>query len=139
METKPAKSNDLYQLSSSLQRHKKQRFWQIMAPILLGGLVTLAAAVLMVLALTGTVGGISLSQYADTSLVWLILPVLVLGVFFGTLVLGMFGRVYRIYRVDRGGAHHEACPAVDVLGSHFSYAPLLILVQIGEFTGSAAN
>ena len=88
------------QQSPSLQRHKKQRFWQILAPILLGGMITLAAGtVLMVLALTGGVSGINLSQVADTSLIWLILPVVVLGVVFGLIVFGMIYAAARLLNV----------------------------------------
>ena len=99
METKLVKPNDILKQSPSLQRHKKQRFWQILAPILLGGMITLAAAVLMVLALTGGVSGINLSQVADTSLIWLILPVVVLGVVFGLIVFGMIYAAARLLNV----------------------------------------
>ena len=99
METKPEKSYDIYQQSPSLRQHKKQRFWQILAPILLGGLITLAAAVMMVLALTGTVTGLSLSQYADTSMIWLILPVMMFGIVFGVLLLGLVYGVARLLNV----------------------------------------
>ena len=92
-------SNDISQISSSFRRHQRQRFWQILTPIILGGLITLAAAVLMVLSLTGTVSGINLSQTADTSLVWLILPVLIIGVFFGSLLLSMIYLIARLLNV----------------------------------------
>ena len=99
METKMENSNDISQISSSFRRHQRQRFWQILTPIILGGLITLAAAVLMVLSLTGTVSGINLSQTADTSLVWLILPVLIIGVFFGSLLLSMIYLIARLLNV----------------------------------------
>ena len=59
----------------------------------------MAAAALMVLALTGTVTGLSLSQYADTSLIWLILPVMMFGVLFGLLLLGLIYGVARLLGV----------------------------------------
>lgn len=99
METKPVKPNDIIKLSPSLQRHKKQRFWQILAPVLLGSMITLAAAVLMILALTGDVSGINLSQVADTSLIWLILPVVIFGVVFGMIILGMIYTAARLLNV----------------------------------------
>jgi len=99
METKPNQTKGIYNLSTSLQRHKRQRFWQILAPIILGGLATLAAAVLMVLTLTGTVSGVNLSQTADTSLIWLILPVMVFGVFFTMLLLGLVYGLARLLNI----------------------------------------
>jgi hypothetical protein len=89
MQTKMMESNNISRQSSSFRRHQKQRFWQILAPIILCGLITLAAAVLMVLTLTGTVSGGNLSQAADTSLIWLIVPVMVFGIFFTVLLLGL--------------------------------------------------
>ncbi|MFW5713968.1 MAG: hypothetical protein ACOCYU_04785 [Brevefilum sp.] len=99
MNTKSLKTNDVFRQSSSYRRHQKQRFWQIFAPIILGGLITLAAAVLMVLALTGSVAGINLSQIADTSLIWLILPVMMFGILFAFLILGMVYLVARVLNI----------------------------------------
>jgi hypothetical protein len=93
METKTKNPNDIYQLSVSFRRHQRQRFWQILAPVILGGLITLAAAMMMVLTLTETVTGVNLSQTADTSLIWLILPVMAFGILFAGL---LFGLVYGV-------------------------------------------
>lgn len=92
-------SNDISQQSPSFRRHQKQRFWQILAPIILGGLITLAAAVLMVLTLTGTVSGINLSRIADTSLIWLIVPGMVFGIFFTVLLLGLVYLIARLLNI----------------------------------------
>ena len=89
METKFQNSHDPSRQSSSFRRHQKQRFWQILAPIILGGLATLAVALLMVLTLTGTVSGGNLSKIAATSTIWLILPLLFFGVLLAVLLLGM--------------------------------------------------
>ncbi len=89
METKPEKYNDMYRQSASFRRHQKQRFWQILTPIILGGLIILAAAVLMVLTLTGAATGVNLSQYAAASTIWLVLPVMVFGIFMTVLLLGL--------------------------------------------------
>lgn len=99
METKIKQTNDLRQLSPSYRRHQRQRFWQILTPILLGGLITLAAAVIMVLNLTGTISGVNLSQTADTSLIWLILPVMVFGILLAALLFGLIYGVARLLNV----------------------------------------
>lgn len=99
METKSNHENNIYKLSASLRRHQKQRFWQILAPILLGGTATLAAAVLMVLTLTGAASGVNLSQTADISLIWLILPVMVFGVFITGLLLGLTYGLARLLNI----------------------------------------
>lgn len=99
METKSVKSNDIFRQSPSYRRHQQQRFWQILTPIILGGLIILAAAVLMVLTLTGTVSGISLSQYADTSMIWLIMPVMVFGILITILLLGLIYLVARVLNI----------------------------------------
>ena len=91
--------NDIPLISPSFRRHQQQRFWQILTPIILGGLFTLAAAVLMVLSLTGTVSGINLSQTADTSLIWLILPVMVFGIFFTLLLFGLIYGMVRLLNI----------------------------------------
>lgn len=82
--------------SESYHRHQRQRFWQILLPVLLGALAILAAAVLLVLTITGAQTGINLSQYADASSVWVIVMVISLG-FVITLVL--FILVYLLARL----------------------------------------
>ena len=99
METKMMESNNVSRQSPSFRRHQKQRFWQILAPIILGGLITLAAATLMVLTLTGSVSGVNLSQTADTSLIWLIVPIMVFGIFLTVLLLGLVYLIARILNV----------------------------------------
>jgi hypothetical protein len=55
------------------QRHRKEVFWQITLPILISGLILLAFSIL---AITMTASETSL--WADISLIWLIVPVMVL-------------------------------------------------------------
>ncbi len=75
--------------SPSYQRHQQQAFWQILIPILFVGLLVLAAGVVMVLSISGTDIGIDVSQLADTSLIWMILPVLFFAVLIVILLLGL--------------------------------------------------
>lgn len=78
---------------SSLLRHRQQKTWQILTPLFLGVLLILAIAVLVILTTAGTIEGGSVSQWADTSIIWIISPVMMF-VFIGALVL--FGLVYLI-------------------------------------------
>lgn len=79
----------------SYQRHKKQRFWQILAPIGAGVLLVAAVMVLIILTATGGDPGAQVSGWADTSLIWLILPVLLVAV--GVALL-LFALVYLLAR-----------------------------------------
>jgi len=75
--------------SESYQRHKKQRFWQILAPVGLGVLLMLAIAAMVVLTATGTIAGGSVSQWADTSFIWLIIPVMLFAIVFTLIIIGL--------------------------------------------------
>jgi hypothetical protein len=76
--------------SSSLRAHRRQFVWQILLPVLLAALVGLAAGGLTI--------ALSLSDstrtrvWADISIVWLILPLLLFAlVFFALLVFLIYG------------------------------------------------
>lgn len=73
----------------SYKRHQRQTFWQILIPILIVGFLVLAAGVVMVLSISGTDIGVDASQWADTSLIWMILPVLFFAVLMVILLLGL--------------------------------------------------
>ncbi len=75
--------------SPSYKRHQQQAFWQILIPVLIVGFLVLAAGVVMVLSISGTDIGIDVSQWADTSLIWMILPVLFFAVLMVILLLGL--------------------------------------------------
>jgi hypothetical protein len=65
------------------ETHKKYRqeaFWQITFPVLLGVIALLAVSGVMIWA--GLSGSGNLSKWADVSLIWLILPVLVVFLLF---------------------------------------------------------
>lgn len=71
--------------------YMRQSFWQIILPISLGGLIVLAIAVLVCLAEPGTA-----SAWADISLVFLLIPVMVVALLF----LGLFSAlVYGVFRL----------------------------------------
>ncbi|MFO7972828.1 MAG: hypothetical protein R6U40_13920 [Desulfobacterales bacterium] len=80
----------------SLQRHRREKIWQILVPLILGVLLILAVAVLVVLTATRSTAGGPVSQWADTSAIWLILPVMMFAVV-GTLVL--IGLIYGVAKM----------------------------------------
>lgn len=81
------------QKSTSYLRHQRQKFWQIVVPVGVGVLLILAIAVMVVLAVSPERVGGSVSQWADASLIWLLLPVLAVALI-TTLVL--FGLVFLV-------------------------------------------
>jgi hypothetical protein len=80
-------SSPLYQQSQSFQRHKKQYFWQILLPVGVGGLLVLAIAVMVILTAGGTDAGGPVSQWADTSLIWMSIPVLIFALLIGVVLI----------------------------------------------------
>lgn len=86
----------------SYQRHKRQSFWQILFPVLLGGLVVLVGLAFLILTATKGDPASQLSGWADTSLIWLLLPVMGLGLM-AVLLLGaliyLLGRLLKILPV----------------------------------------
>jgi hypothetical protein len=59
------------------QKHRREVFWQIALPLILGLLLLITGCVLPVLVV---VSGNDVRVWADISLIWLILPVLILAV-----------------------------------------------------------
>lgn len=75
-----------YRNSASYLRHKSQRLWQILFPMLLTGMILLAVAILVVIGAAKPDGSEAASQWADTSLIWLIIPMMLFA-FVATLLL----------------------------------------------------
>ena len=80
----------------SMERHHRERFWQILLPLILAVLLILAAAVMIVLTATRSTAGGPVSQWADASAIWLILPVIMFA-FLGILVL--LGLIYGVAKM----------------------------------------
>ena len=80
----------------SLQRHHREKIWQILVPLIFGALLILAVGVIVILNATRTTSGGAVSQWADTSAIWLILPVIFFTLF-GALVL--FGLIYGVAKI----------------------------------------
>ena len=66
------------------QAHKREVFWQITFPLIVGVILVLVLAVLTLFAATG--GG-SVKQAADASLIFLIIPLMIVTVIF-TIIFG---------------------------------------------------
>jgi hypothetical protein len=98
MDVKTNKIKSEWRQNPSYRKHKKQRFWQIFLPIGLGVVVILALAALIILTAAGGSEAGEISTWADTSLIWLILPVLLFA-FIAAMVL--FVLIYFVGRVMR--------------------------------------
>jgi len=85
--------------SASYQRHRRQKFWQILAPVIFSGLLVLAVVVLMILSITGVKTGIAVSQWADTSLIWMLLPVIFLAIIMSLILFVMIYGLARLLRI----------------------------------------
>ncbi len=86
MNEEMSKTTEKSRISSSMHRHRRDRTWQILFPIIAGFLLIIAAGVFVILTASGTSSGASVSQWADISSIWLILPVIIFALF-STLLL----------------------------------------------------
>jgi membrane protein implicated in regulation of membrane protease activity len=77
--------------SPTLRNHRRQRFWQIFFPFLVVAVLLLAAGVFAAL------GGARV--WADVSLIWLVVPLLIFALLFLALLVGM---IYLVARLTRG-------------------------------------
>lgn len=85
--------------SASLQRHKRQRFWQILVPVIFGGVLVLVVAVLMILSITGINTGIAVSQWADASVIWILLPMILFGIMASVILFGLIYGLVQLLRI----------------------------------------
>ncbi|GAB4578785.1 MAG: hypothetical protein Fur0022_15220 [Anaerolineales bacterium] len=104
--------------------HRRQMFWQVFFPLGFGAVVLIGACVLPVVAVAR--GG-EVSKWADTSLIWLILPAmffsliplaLLAGAVYGVLKLfeklpGWMFRLQGIFELIRGKVREYADKAVE--------------------------
>jgi uncharacterized BrkB/YihY/UPF0761 family membrane protein len=61
-------------------KHRREAFWQIIFPMLIG--IILVLTVVVVIIFSGTTSTSDLSRWADVSLIWLILPSLFIALIF---------------------------------------------------------
>lgn len=87
---RPAKLRERNPLTHA--RHRREVFWQITLPLLLGLVLFVGVSVLSALGNSGEV-----SRGADVALIWLILPLLVVGLIFLVVLAGLtYGLVFLI-------------------------------------------
>lgn len=79
--------------------HQKQRFWQILFPVIIFSLVIIGVCVLMIMSVTGVKTGIDLSQTADTALIWMIVPLLGAAMLFAVILFFLIYGIARIIKV----------------------------------------
>lgn len=85
--------------SESYKRHQRQRFWQIIAPVGFGVVLILVIIALIISTAVGTGAGGPVSQWADTSLIWLSLPVLLFALVLALILIVMIYLVARILKI----------------------------------------
>ncbi|OGO62703.1 MAG: hypothetical protein A2030_10025 [Chloroflexi bacterium RBG_19FT_COMBO_50_10] len=61
-------------------KHRREAFWQIIFPMLIG--LIIVVAIVVVIIFSGTTSTSDLSRWADVSLIWLILPSLFIALIF---------------------------------------------------------
>lgn len=88
--------------SESYLRHRRQRFWQVFAPVGLGVLVILVILGLVISTAVVTDAGGPVSQWADTSLIWLSLPALVFALVMALILIGMVYLMARLLNILPG-------------------------------------
>lgn len=74
--------------------HRRQVFWQITLPVLLGVLLLIALGVLASLGVPGKI-----SQRADVALIWLVAPQLLVCLFFLAILMGLAIGLTRLIQV----------------------------------------
>ena len=102
METHTPTQTTEYPKTASYQRHRRQSFWQIIAPVGFGTLLVLVILALVILRAVGTDAGGQVSQWADTSLIWLIPPVLLFALVLTLVLVEMIYLLARLLKIVPG-------------------------------------
>ncbi|HEX2980893.1 MAG TPA: hypothetical protein VHO48_11560 [Anaerolineaceae bacterium] len=82
---------------AALRDHRRQAFWQIWLPIILGGIVFIALTVLLIV--TTSPGGTNAEHWANISAIWLLIPSIILNVVELALLAGL---IYLMTRAIKG-------------------------------------
>jgi len=78
----------------SLRKYRRQRFWQIILPIVLFSLVIVVAGGFTIVA-EGDLNRL----WADISIIWLVAPMLILAIILLVILVGM---IYLLYKFTKG-------------------------------------
>jgi hypothetical protein len=95
---KSGKRNMQTQDHKSFHRHQRQKFWQILFPLILIGSIVLALVVMMILSVVGVPLGIDLRQSADVALIWVLIPNILLGFVFAMLLFALVFLIFRLVK-----------------------------------------
>ena len=80
----------------SLKRHQREKIWQILIPLIAGLLLILAVGVVVILTASRSAAGGPVSQWADTSTIWLILPVIMFTIIGALILIGLIYLVAKL-------------------------------------------
>lgn len=111
----------------SYRQHRRQTFWQVFLPVLLTVLVVLVGLVLLIMLANGGDSAGKLSVWADTSLIWLLLPVMGLGLM-AILILGAV--IYLLARLLKVLPTYTA-----QIQHYFSIAETWVKAMVGKLLG----
>jgi hypothetical protein len=78
-------------------KHRREVFWQIIFPMLIG--ILLVLAVVAVIIFSGTTSTSDLSRWADVSLIWLILPSLFMALIFLFILITVIYLITTVLRI----------------------------------------
>lgn len=80
--------------------HRREVFWQITFPLLIGAVIILAAVVLViVMAWGGTLDGAETNKLANVSLIWLIVPAMGISLVVAAVLAGLVYVVSKLIQV----------------------------------------
>jgi hypothetical protein len=82
---------------SSAEKHRRQFIWQILVPIIAAALVFVGFGVLA--SLPATTGRVATGQWAAISMIWMIIPVIVMTVLFMAITGGLIYLMARLLRI----------------------------------------
>lgn len=88
--------------SQSYRRHRRQRVVQILLPIIAAIMLILVIAALVIQTAVTEPSGGDVSQWADLSLIWLIMPVLGIAFFITVTLAGLIFVVARLLKILPG-------------------------------------
>ncbi len=115
------------------RQHRREVFWQITVPVLIGGLI------LLVFALMATqMGMIETSRWADISLIWLIIPMMLFGLITLALLAASVYATIKIILVLPGAAYRLHCFLIRLSGSVRTTGDRLVepVVRVKGFSAS---
>ena len=81
----------------SYQLHRKQRVTQVILPVVFAALIMIGMIVL--LSMVASNGGGDVSRWAAISTIWIIIPIMVVGVIFLAIVVGLIYLMVRVMAI----------------------------------------